>query len=216
MLLNKESFDFHNQIVNLLREARSSVVRQINLTMVQTYFEIGKRIVEEEQCGAERAEYGKKLLIGLSQLLTREFGKGFSVDNLENMRKFYKAYEKFEKISRKYSQQKSETASRIFNYGHNVIFHLSFSHYLKLIRISNLEERKFYEIEAINNNWSLRELQRQYDTGLYNRLTLSRDKKGVKELSEKGQVLERAKDAIKDPYILEFIGLPENRKYSES
>lgn len=93
---------------------------------------------------------------------------------------------------------------------------LSWSHYLFLMRIDNLDERKFYEIETANNNWSLRELRRQFDTSLYERLALSRDKKAIKELSEKGQIIEKAKDTLKDPYILEFIGLPEDEKYSES
>lgn len=93
---------------------------------------------------------------------------------------------------------------------------LSWSHYLFLMHIDNLDERKFYEIETINNNWSLRELRRQFDTSLYERLALSRDKKTIKELSEKGQIIEKAKDTLKDPYILEFIELPEDEKYSES
>ena len=128
--------------------------------------------------------------------MTKEFGKGFSVDNLENMRRFYVVY------------GKSETLSRNFD--------LSWSHYLKLIRIDDENERKFYEIESFKNNWSVRELQRQFDSALYTRLVLSRDKEKVKELSEKGLVLEKPKDAIKDPYILEFIGLPEHSSYSES
>lgn len=108
---------------------------------------------------------------------------------------------------------KSETLSRISD---DTKFKLSWSHYLKLIRIDNEEERKFYEIEAIQNNWSLRELRRQCDSALYQRLILSRDKKEIKELSEKGLIIEKPKDTLKDPYVLEFIGLPENSKYSES
>ena len=95
-------------------------------------------------------------------------------------------------------------------------FKLSWSHYVKLSRISNPDERKFYEIEAVKNNWSLRELERQFDSALYTRLSLSRDKKKVLELSQKGQIIEKPKDLIKDPYILEFIGLPEQSSYSES
>lgn len=164
--------------------------------MVETYFEVGRMIIEEEQGGNIRAEYGKQILIELSKKLTTEFGKGFSKRNLEQMRQFYLTY------------SKTQTVSAQFN--------LSWSHYLKLMRIDNENERKFYEIEAFENNWSLRELQRQFDSALYERLALSRDKKGVKELSEKGQIIETAKDSLKDPYILEFIGLPESSKYSES
>lgn len=98
----------------------------------------------------------------------------------------------------------------------NLQFSLSWSHYLKLMRIDNPEERKFYEIEAIENNWSLRELQRQFDSSLYERLQLSRDKEGIKELSQKGQIIEKAEDVVKDPYILEFLGLQELPQYSES
>jgi len=191
-----DSDRFYDRIAKLLVEARSSVVQTINKTMVHTYFEIGRMIVEEEQNGNIRAEYGKQVLIELSKKLTDEFGKGFSRRNLKQMRQFYLTY------------SKTQTVSAEFN--------LSWSHYLKLMRIDNENERKFYEIEAFENNWSLRELQRQYDSALYERLALSRGKKGVKELSEKGQIIETAKDSLKDPYILEFIGLPESSKYSES
>ena len=197
---NRQNLLF-DKVTQLLSKARSEVVRSVNKTMVYTYFEIGRLIIEEQQHGKDRAEYGKSILKTLSDKLVKEIGKGFSVDNLENMRKFY------------FSYSKSETVSRNLE---SYDFQLSWSHYLKLIRINNLEERKFYEIEAIQNNWSLRELRRQFDSALYQRLVLSRDKKGVKKLSEKGQVIETPKDTLKDPYILEFIGLPENTKYSES
>lgn len=199
---------FYSQIVDLLQSARNKVVRTVNQTMVLTYFEIGRMIIEEEQGGKERADYGKSLLKELSKVLTKEFGKGFSVDNLENMRRFYLVYGKSETLSRISENAISETSSRNFD--------LSWSHYLKLIRIDDENERKFYEIESFKNNWSVRELQRQFDSALYTRLVLSRDKEKVKELSEKGLVLEKPKDAIKDPYILEFIGLPEHSSYSES
>src|SRR5690606_5937812 len=130
-----------------------------------------------------------QILKELSDVLTKEFGKGFSVDNLENMRRFYLVYGKSETLSRNSERAISETSFR--NFG------LSWSHYLKLIRIDNENERKFYEIESSKNNWSVRELQRQFDSALYTRLALSRDKNKVKELSEKGLVLEKPKDAIK-------------------
>ncbi len=203
------NLDFYNKIAELLKDARSKVVQTVNKTMVYTYFEIGRTIVEEEQKGKERAEYGKKLLKGLPTKLTNEFGKGFSVTNLQQMKNFYNVYGKQQTLSVKSADNKNllvETSN----------FQLSWSHYLLLMRIDNPDERKFYEIEAVENNWSLRELQRQFDSALYERLVLSRDKKAVKELSEKGQIIEKAKDSLKDPYVLEFIGLPENKKYSEN
>jgi predicted nuclease of restriction endonuclease-like (RecB) superfamily len=210
---------FFSKVVDLLQSARSKVVRTVNQTMVHTYFEIGKMIVEEEQDGKVRADYGKQILKELSDVLTKEFGKGFSSTNLKQMRQFYVVYSIGQTLSDDF-KEKSSTLSRI---SENTIsetssrnFDLSWSHYLKLIRIDDENERKFYEIEAYKNNWSVRELQRQFDSALYTRLVLSRDKEKVKELSEKGLVLEKPKDAIKDPYILEFIGLPEQTNYSES
>jgi predicted nuclease of restriction endonuclease-like (RecB) superfamily len=187
---------FIQEIKELLKSARNKIYQNINEIMTKTYFEIGKRIVEEEQLGKSRASYGKELLKNLSDELTKEFGKGFSVDNLENMRRFYLVY------------SKSETSSRKFE--------LSWSHYIFLSRIKNEDERKFYEIEAIKNNWSLRELKRQFDTAFFERVALSKDKQKVKELSQKGQVIESPKDIIKEPYVLEFLGLEEKSYYSES
>lgn len=199
---------FYKQAIDLLHSARQQVVRQLNLAMVHTYFEIGRMIVEKEQEGKDRAEYGKQLLIGLSKALTNEFGKGFSTTNIQQMRSFYLAYQNQQTLSANSKTEIQQTASANFK--------LSWSHYLKLMRIDDENERKFYEIESAKNNWSVRELDRQYDSALYTRLALSRDKEKVKELSEKGLVLEKPKDAIKDPYILEFIGLPEKSSYSEN
>ncbi|WCM41097.1 PDDEXK nuclease domain-containing protein [Flavobacterium sp. CBA20B-1] len=218
MTNNLSNTKFFSQIVDLLQSARSNVVRAINQTMVLTYFEIGRIIVEEEQGGKERAAYGKQLLKELSKVLTKEFGRGFSVQNLERMRSFYLAYsisstalrisKKGQTMSDELQNEKSQTLS--------AQFHLSWSHYLKLLRIDDENERKFYEIEAVKNNWSVRELERQYDSALYTRLALSRDKEKVKELSKKGLIIEKPKDAIKDPYILEFIGLPAHSSYTEN
>jgi predicted nuclease of restriction endonuclease-like (RecB) superfamily len=184
------------KVIQLLDNARTNIVRSINQTMVLAYFEIGKLIVEEEQSGKNRAEYGLQLINELSGSLSKQYGKGFSTTNIKQMRSFYLAY------------AKGQTLSDEFN--------LSWSHYLKLMRIDDVNERKFYEIESFKNNWSLRELQRQCDSALYTRLALSRNKSKVLELSEKGLIIEKPKDAIKDPYILEFIGLPEKSVYSES
>ena len=164
--------------------------------MVRTYFEIGRIIVENEQNGKSRAEYGKETLKNLSERLTKDFGKGFSVENLDRMRFFYRTY--------------SNSSTVLTN------FELSWSHYLFLMRIENMEERKFYEIECKNSNWSLRELRRQFDSALYERLALSKNKESVKQLSQKGIVVAKPEDIVKDPYILEFLGLPEKSEYSES
>lgn len=187
---------FYSEIKELLVNAKNKVYQTINTTMTQTYFEIGRRIVEEEQGGENRAKYGKALLKNLSNELSKEFGKGYSVDNLENMRKFFLAF------------SNSETLSRKFN--------LSWSHYVFLTRIDTKEERDFYELEAIENNWSLRELKRQFNCALYQRLSLSKEKNQVEQLSKKGQIIQTVSDMIKDPYILEFVGLPEQNSYSES
>ena len=194
--MNLTNNNFYQEIKELLYSAKNKVYQTINTTMTQTYFQIGKRIVEEEQNGELRAEYGKKLIKNLSLELNKEFGDGFSIDNLKNMRRFYLCF------------QKSETASHQFK--------LSWSHYIFLTRIENIDERNFYEIESIENSWSLRELKRQFDTGLFERLSLSGDKQKVKELSLNGQVVQTVQDLIKDPYILEFVGLPELSVYSES
>lgn len=203
-----QNSDFISRAIELLHSARQQIVRNVNFIMVQTYFEIGRMIIEEEQNGKERADYGKSLLKELSKVLTKEFGKGFSITNIQQMRNFYLVYQKQQTVSANSVKVIQQTVSANFQ--------LSWSHYLKLMRIDDENERKFYEIEAEKNNWSVRELDRQYDSALYTRLALSRDKDEVKKLSENGLVLEKPKDAIKDPYILEFIGLPEKSAYSES
>ena len=190
--------DIYQEIHDLLHNARQNIISNINSTMTKTYFLIGKRIVEEEQDGNKRAEYGKNLIKMLSEKLTKEFGKGFSETNLEQMRKFFKVYGIPQTLSEEFQ------------------FNLSWSHYLILMRIKDINARNFYEIEAFENNWSLRELKRQVNSSLYERLVLSKDKEKVKELSVKGQIIEKAQDIIKDPYILEFLGLDEKSDYSEN
>ena len=190
--------DIYQEIHDLLHNARQNIISNINSTMTKTYFLIGKRIVEEEQDGNKRAEYGKNLIKMLSEKLTKEFGKGFSETNLEQMRKFFKVYGIPQTLSEEFQ------------------FNLSWSHYLILMRIKDINARNFYEIETFENNWSLRELKRQVNSSLYERLVLSKDKEKVKELAVKGQIIEKAQDVIKDPYILEFLGLDEKSEYSEN
>ena len=225
-LANMDSNDhLVEQIAALIENAKQHVVTVVNSTMIVTYYEIGRMIVEHEQKGELRAEYGKSVLKELSKNLTNRFGRGFSVDNLENMRRFYITYSKeviSETSSRESLAQKSETVSRIFEPPPanletlSAQFTLSWSHYLFLMRITNDKERKFYENEATNERWSLRELKRQFNSALYERLALSRDKKAVAEISKQGMIVERPEDIVKDPYILEFLGIPEESRYSES
>jgi predicted nuclease of restriction endonuclease-like (RecB) superfamily len=193
-------------IVSILKVAQTKVLQTVNHTMVLTYFEIGRMIVQEEQNGKDRADYGIQLIKAVSLRLTQDFGKGFSETNLKQMRLFYQTYQIRQTVSDQSAIPQTVSAE----------FKLSWSHYLKLMRITDPNERKFYEIEAYQNNWSLRELQRQFDTALYTRLSLSRNKNGVHQLATKGQIIETPEDLIKDPYILEFLGLPEKSNYSEN
>lgn len=186
---------FIEDIKSLLAYARSGIAKQINTTMVNTYYEIGKRIVEQEQNGEATAKYGDYLLSKLSESLSTIYGKGFSKRNLELIRQFYLTY---------------KNAKSVISHS------LSWTHYIRLMRIEDEAERSFYEIECLNNGWSVRELNRQFDSALYQRLALSRDKEKIQELSEKGQLIEKPEDALKDPYILEFTGLPELPSYSET
>ena len=201
---------FINEIKDLLTSAKERVRIAINVAMVYTYYEIGRRIVEQEQKGENRAEYGKEILKQLSVVLTKEFGKGFSQDNLKLFRRFYIVYSKDrigEPLVTEFKKMPSTIDGRKF--------FLSWVIYIKLMRISNIDERHFYEIEAYKNNWSKRELERQFGSSLYERLILSKDKKKVLELSQKGQIVERPTDAIKEPYVLEFLNLREDEKYTE-
>lgn len=214
-------------IRDIVQQSKDELYKIINTTLVETYYHIGRLIVEHEQQGSTRAGYASGVLKSISLKLTKEFGKGFSVDNLENMRRFYNEYKaaytafietqaKSETVSRKSARSsktvivKSETVSR------KSVFTLSWSHYLLLMKIGDLNERNFYTIEAYNEGWSVRELQRQFDSALYERLVLSRNKKKVKELSKKGHVTAVPADIIKDPYVLEFLELKEQDVYTES
>ncbi|MGN0599808.1 MAG: YhcG family protein [Oscillospiraceae bacterium] len=201
---------FNEEILDLLIQAKNNVKNAVNISMVYTYYEIGRRIVVEEQNGNDRAEYGKHLLHDLADYLTPNFGKGYSADNLKLMRRFYTVYSN-DKIGETVFPQfenlpSTETGRK---------FYLSWSHYLKLMRITNVDERHFYEIEAVRNKWSLSELKRQFDSSLYERLALSTDKEKVSQLALEGHVIEKSNDLVKDPYVLEFLGLPELPVYSE-
>ena len=197
------------RVVALIEEARQKVASVANLAQVYTNYEIGRQIVEEEQGGKRRAEYGKQVLIDLSSRLSSRFGRGFSVDNLQNMRSFYLAYsaiEIYETPSSKSSGENYETLSRKFT--------LSWSHYVLLMRISDPVERAFYEREATQGNWSFRQLERMYRTSTFERLQISKDKEKVRGLMNRpAPDVEVAGEALKDPVVTEFLGTPD--KYSE-
>ena len=203
--------DFFDRVLDILKNARKQAKMALNISMVYSYYEVGRMIVEEEQNGEQRAEYGKAILKELSKRLTESLGKGFSVENLKLMRRFYVVYSK-DQIGQKVSTQFENLP--VTREGRK--FFLSFSHYVFLMRIPNIDERHFYEIEAAHNGWGIKELERQYDSALYERLALSRDKEGIERLSTEGQIVEKPEDLLKDPYVLEFTGLPELAKYSET
>lgn len=201
-----------NKVIQLVELARRQVATAVNLAMVHTYFEIGKMIVEEEQEGKDRAKYGKQVLKVLSKRLTEQLGKGFSEQNLRNMRQFFiKFADRGSSIRQKPSGELGKEENSFFD-----SFNLSWSHYLVLMRIENLSERNFYEIEASKSNWSEPQLKRNYHSSLYERLALSRDKEQVLKLAEHGQVIEKSMDILKNPLVLEFLSLEENSVYSES
>jgi predicted nuclease of restriction endonuclease-like (RecB) superfamily len=200
--------DLLQEIRALIVNARSLAVRSINTLQVLTNFEIGRKIVEKEQKGTQRAEYGKKILKELADKLCAEFGTGFSERNLRSMRKFYLVYkDRIEQIRQTASAKSPDS---------NPPFKLSWSQYVFLLGLKNDAARSFYEIEAAENSWTLPELTRQYNSGLYERLALSRDKKGVLKLAREGQVISQPQDMLKEPYVLEFLGIDEKAKYSES
>ncbi|OGS22164.1 MAG: hypothetical protein A3J83_03670 [Elusimicrobia bacterium RIFOXYA2_FULL_40_6] len=186
--------NIYQRIKQIIETSRNNIARAVNFEMVQAYWLIGKEIVEEEQLGQKRAEYGKQLITNLSLKLAKEFGQGFTLANIWNMRQFYIVYPKLYSLRRE----------------------LGWTHFRVLMRIENPEARSFYEIESAKNKWSVRELERQKGSLLYERLALSRDKKGLKKLALKGQEIRKYEDMIKDPYVLEFTGLPESPKLYES
>ena len=223
MTPRRESSSLYDSIRSLVLSARQSAARGVDLLQVYTNFEIGRRIVEEEQQGVNRAQYGKEIIRELAARLTREFGSGFSKTNLEYMRRFYLAYpERTAQIAQTASGQFPVFAIAQTLSGQlqeraqpQPQFCLSWSHYVFLIGLKE-EERNFYEIEAAQQGWTVRELRRQFDAGLYERLALSRDPQAIRDLARKGQHVAKPQDLLKDPYVLEFLGLEEKARYSES
>ena len=216
------------EVRRLINSTRHAIANSINSFQVHTNFEIGQRLVEHEQQGEKRAAYGTALLKELSQKLTKEFGRGFSEDNLSNMRKFFLTYK--DQVSQFPRSLLGNSKSSISPAIHGISvsnpisekpsrklpFTLSWSHYILLLTIKETAERKFYEIESTNESWSVPELKRQKASCLYERLALSRNPAGVKRLAEKGQIIKTPEDIFKEPLVLEFLGLPDKANYSES
>lgn len=202
--------------IELVEYARHMSARQINLVQLMTFYSIGRWIVEVQQQGESRAKYGKQVIKRLSEALTMQFGRGFSVDTLENARKFYLTYLNriSETLFRKFAIEKTETVFLFLE--EEIPFTLSWSHYLQLMRIKNENERNFYEIEATQGAWSIRTLQRQYNSSLYERIALSREKEKVRRLASEGNVITKPQDIVKQPTVLEFLGLDEKEQYMES
>lgn len=198
----------YDKISILIESARKQVATTINVAMVYTNYEIGRYIVEDEQQGASRAEYGKSTLKELSNRLSQQFGNGYSYPNLKRIRRFYVVYSK--KIN------SVEPIGTVVSSGETLPFALSWSHYLVLMRIEDPDERSFYEIECSKQNWSVRQLSRQIGSSLYERLALSRNKSEVMRLAKEGQTIEKSSDIIKNPLTLEFLGLKIDAAYSES
>ncbi len=185
--------DLLDNIGQTIETARLNAIKAVNTELVKANWEVGRHIVEFEQHGQERAEYGSELLTKLAKDLKLRYGKGFGRRNVLDMRRFYLAYPKWQTVSAK----------------------LSWSHFIVLLGVSDEAARKFYEKQSINENWSKRELERQIDSSLFERLALSRDKKGVLQLSEKGHIASHPTEIIKDPYVLDFLKIPQSNKVTE-
>lgn len=182
-----------NTIGSTIETARQNAVKAVNHELVKANWEIGRHIVEFEQLGEERAEYGSNLLSNLSKDLKQRFGKGFGRRNILDMRRFYLAYQKWQAVPAK----------------------LSWTHIVTLLGVSDDHARKFYEKQTVLENWGYRELDRQINSALFERLALSKDKKGVIQLAEKGHIITDSTEAIKDPYILDFLKLPQSHQVTE-
>ena len=202
--------------VDLIDRARNTAIREVNLVQLLTYYTLGKWIVEVQQGGSGRAKYGKRVLETLSDALNHVFGKGYSVSTLTNIRKFYEIYKN--RIPAPMVTDFAEPNSQplVTKFGNDVPFRLSWTHYLILMRIQNEDERDFYEQLAIQENWGKRELSRQYGSSLYERMLIGKDKQQILRLSKKGRLAEKPADLVKDPYILEFLGIPEQTDFSET
>jgi predicted nuclease of restriction endonuclease-like (RecB) superfamily len=202
----------YDKIAELIEQARKHVATTVNLTEVYTKYHIGQYIVEDEQQGEYRAQYGKQVLKNLSERLTERFGDGWSYPSMKNIRQFYLIYSK--RLDTVYPIDTPKAKHCLAN--SEPRFTLSWSSYLVLMRIDNPDERSFYEIECAKQQWSVRQLQRQVASSLYERLALSKDKAEVMRLASEGQTIEKPSDIIKNPVTLEFLGLKPEAVYSET
>lgn len=205
MKVSEEDANFDSlidKITLLIEQSRVKVLSTINAAEVYTKYYIGSYIIEYEQKGSKRADYGKYMLVSLSSKLIEKFGSGWSVENLKLFRRFYIVY--------------SNSVINDYPIENDGRFVLSWTHYVVLMRITNSDVRNFYEIECHKQNWSVRQLQRQYNSSLYERLALSRNKEDVMRLANEGQTIEKASDLIKNPLTLEFLGLKVDESYSET
>jgi len=233
-----------DKIIALIEQARQAVTKNINTTMVFTYYHIGRILVEEWQQGEKKAEYGTQLIANVSANLTKTFGRGFSADNLERMRKFFLLYSNSSKelrgsaifqksatvlrisdnsqisakaLRKSNDSQISANTLRIFDSEQEIRFlPIGWSHYLFLMRIKDEAERQFYEVESFQSQWTLKELERQFNTGLFERLATSKNKSEIMRLAKEGQIVEQPKDLIKDTLILDFLGLESRESYTET
>jgi predicted nuclease of restriction endonuclease-like (RecB) superfamily len=213
---------FYDRIRDILESARTGVVRTVNTAQVLSNWLIGREIVEAEQQGQNRADYGKNLLKNLAQKLKQDFGKGYSYSNLKYMRQFYLAFPHLltaAEIGHAVSDQSSTAELSRPNpdwQPGRLHPNLSWTHYRTLVKVENLDARAFYEIETLKTNWSSREMERQINSLLFERLAKSTDKQGLMQLATQGQIIQTPADVFKDPFVIEFLGLPESPRLVES
>jgi predicted nuclease of restriction endonuclease-like (RecB) superfamily len=207
---------FYDRIRAILESARTSVVRTVNTAQVRSNWSIGRAIVEEEQQGQHRADYGENLLKNLAQKLKQDFGKGYSYSNLKYIRQFYLAFphlltaaEIGHAVSDLLPTAELSRSRPDWQPG-RLHPNLSWTHYRTLVKVENLDARAFYEIETLKTNWSSRELERQINSLLFERLAKSTDKQGLMQLATQGQMIQTSADVFKDPFVIEFLGLPES------
>jgi len=230
IITTSETTNLVQQVREIVIAARTLAAQSVDTIQVAMNFTIGQRIVEHEQGGDRRAAYGKQIMEHLAQSMTSEFGRGFSKRNLALMRQFYLMYSPRVKalpaelvsfpqiaqtLSAQFTLEKSEKIVQTASAQLPGLPLISWSHYVFLMSIASPEERMFYEIEAARHSWNLRTLKRQVDSCLYERLALSRDKEGVERLASEGDLPQTPRQLIKDPLVLEFLGLEEKFHYSE-
>lgn len=201
-------------VKELIDESRGQIVRNVNTIMIQTYYHIGRMIVQEQQKGNDRAEYAEEIVAALSRSLSKEYGKGYSKRNLDYFKQFYLLYRSRIVQSAIAQSSSDEIPKSMISFSEQ--FKVSWTHYIQLMRINDANEREFYEQEAAGNNWSVRELQRQYNSSYYERLALSSNKKEVQQDAEKGGLKEMPVDTLKTPFVLEFLNFKEDSSYSEN